>query len=48
MTSSQIRIGIALLAAQIVLLALTMGFHQSMDARAERAGIANIIEEAAR
>ena len=48
MTNAQIRIGLALLAAQIILLALTMGFHQNMDARAERAGIAGIIQEAGR
>ena len=48
MTAQQIRIGMALLAAQIILLAVTLGFHADMDARAARAGIANIITEASK
>ena len=48
MTAQQIRIGLALLAAQIILLAMTYGFHAGMDARAERDGIAGIIQEAGR
>ena len=46
MTARQIKIGFALLAAQLLMLAMTMAFHADMDARAERAGLANIIEEA--
>ena len=48
MTSSHIRIGFCLLLAQIVLLALTMGFHGMMDRSAERAGLNAIIQEAAK
>ena len=48
MTAQQIRIGITLLVAQIVLFALTMGFHHGMNRAAEKAGIAGIIQEAGR
>ena len=48
MTNSHIKIGMALLLAQVVLLGMTMAFHAGMDRSAERAGIATIIEEAGR
>lgn len=48
MTSSQIRIGLVLLAAQIIMLAMTLGFHAGMDRQAERDGISTIIQEAGR
>ena len=48
MTSRHIRIGFCLLAIQIVLLAVTLGFHATMDRQAERSGISTIIEEASR
>ena len=48
MTAQQIRIGIALLIAQIAILTMTMAFHHSMDASAARAGLTEIITEARR
>lgn len=48
MTSAQIKFGLFLVTVQILLLAVTMAFHAQMDASAERAGIANIINEATR
>lgn len=46
MTDAQkIRIGIAVIIAQCILLALTLGFHASMDRQAGRDGIATIIQE---
>ena len=47
-TSQQIRIGVCLLLAQVILLAMTMAFHAGIDRSAERAGIATIITEAGR
>lgn len=46
--TQKIKVGIALLIAQCLLLAMTFGFHAAMDAQAERAGIADIIREAVR
>jgi len=49
MTDTQkIRIGIAVIIAQCILLAITLGFHAAMDRQAEQDGIATIIEEASR
>jgi hypothetical protein len=49
MTDAQkIKLGIALVIAQICLLALTLGFNALMDHQAERAGISQIIQEAGR
>lgn len=48
MTAQQIRIGIALIVAQLLMLAMTMAFHHSMDASAARAGLTEIITEAQR
>lgn len=48
MTSSQIRIGIALLIAQIAILTITLGFHSLLDRQAQADGIATIITEATR
>ena len=48
MTAAQIKFGVALLIAQLILLAMTMAFHSDMDARAERAGLTEIIQEAGR
>lgn len=49
MTDAQkIKLGIALVIAQICLLALTLGFRACLDHQAERAGIASIIQEATR
>ena len=48
MTSSQIRIGIALLIAQVCILAMTLGFHGLLDRQAAQDGIATIITEAQR
>jgi hypothetical protein len=44
--AQKIKIGICLVIAQIVLLAMTMGFRACLDHQAERAGIASIIQEA--
>ena len=48
MTQAQIRIGITLLIAQLIMLAMTMAFHHSMDESAARAGLTEIITEAVR
>ena len=48
MTSSQIRIGIVLLAAQVILLTFMFGFHLGMDERAAQDGVSAIIQEATR
>lgn len=48
MTSSQIRIGIALLIAQIAILTMTLGFHSLLDRQAQADGIATIFTEAQR
>lgn len=48
MTSSQIRIGIALLIAQVAILTMTLGFHSLLDRQAQADGIATIITEAQR
>lgn len=48
MTAQQIRIGIALLIAQVAILTMTLGFHSLLDRQAQADGIATIITEAAR
>ena len=49
MTDSQkLRIAFALVAAEIILLVMTIGFKAAMDIQAERHGIATIIEKAGR
>lgn len=49
MTDSQkIKLGFILLAAQCILLVMTLGFKACLDHQAERAGIASIITEAER
>ena len=48
MTSSQIRIGIVVIIAQLVLLGMTLSFNSAMDRAAERDGIHQIIQEAGR
>lgn len=48
MNAQHIRIGFCLLAAQVILLAMTMGFRACLDHQAERAGISQIIQEATR
>ncbi len=44
----KIKIGVAVIIAQIVLLGTTMGFNASMDRQAGRDGIAAIIQEASK
>ena len=44
MKISAVKFGIFLLAVQIAMLALTMGFHAGMDKAAEQAGIMDIIK----
>ena len=48
MTVQQIRIGIALLIAQVAILTMTLGFHSLLDRQAQADGIATIITEAGR
>ena len=48
MTAQQIRIGIALLIAQIAILTMTIGFNSLLDRQAHADGIAAIITEAQR
>ena len=48
MTTAHIKIGMVLLLAQVILIAMTYGFHGMMDRSAERAGISTIIQEATR
>lgn len=45
MTNSQIKVGFILLSAQIVMLAMTLGFSSLLDRQAERDGIYTIITE---
>ena len=40
----KIKLGLALLALQIFMLAVTYSFHATLDAQAERDGIATIIK----
>ena len=44
MTNSQIKLGFILLAAQIVMLAMTLGFNGLLDKQAQSDGIYTIIE----
>jgi len=44
--AQKIKIGICLVIAQCILLAMTMAFKATMDHQAEKAGIAGIIMEA--
>ena len=48
MTAQQIKIGYLLLIAQLLMLAMTMAFHHSMDESADRAGLTEIFQEAQR
>lgn len=49
MTDTQkLRIAFVLVVAEIILLAMTLGFKAAMDIQAERHGIATIIEKAGR
>ena len=48
MTAQHIKIGMVLLLAQVILLAMTLGFKACLDHQAERAGLASIIQEATR
>ena len=48
MTSSQIKLGCLLLIAQLLMLAMTLGFHSLLDRQAAQDGIATIITEAQR
>ena len=48
MTQAQIKFGIVLMIAQLLMLAMTMAFHHSMDESAARAGLTEIITEAGR
>ena len=48
MTTAQIRIGIVVILAQLILLGMKLGFNSAMDRAAERDGIATIIQGAAR
>lgn len=45
MTSAQIKLGFILLAAQIVMLAMTLGFSSLLDRQAQEDGIYTIITE---
>ena len=45
MTQAQIKLGCVLLLAQIVMLAMTLGFSGLLDRQAERDGIYTIITE---
>ena len=46
MTKTQLRMSIAVIIAQCILLAMTIGFNASMDRAAEQAGLTAIINEA--
>lgn len=46
--AQKIKIGICLVIAQCIMLAMTMAFKATMDHQAERAGISQIIQEATR
>ena len=48
MKAQHIRIGFCLLVAQLLMLAMTYGFHSAMDESADRAGLTEIITEAQR
>ena len=48
MTASQIKMGLAIIIAQLILLGMTLGFQSSMDRSAERDGLSTIITEAGR
>ena len=48
MTASQIKMGIAIILAQLILLGMTLGFNAQLDRQAQADGIATIIERAAR
>ncbi len=48
MTNSQIKLGFLLLAAQIVMLFMTLGFNGLLDRQAKDDGIYTIIEQAGR
>ena len=48
MTAQQIKLGCIILVVQLLMLAMTMAFHHSMDASAARAGLTEIIQEAGR
>jgi hypothetical protein len=48
MTQAQIKFGIVLLIAQLLMLAMTLGFNSLLDRQAAQDGIATIIQEAAR
>ena len=48
MTNSQIKLGFILLAAQIVMLVMTLGFNGLLDKQAKDDGIYTIIEQAGR
>ena len=45
---TQFKLGIYLLAAQLVMLAFTYGFYAGIDERAAQDGVAAIIQEASR
>ena len=46
--TQKIKLGCVLLLAQIVMLAMTLGFNGLLDKQAERDGIYTIIEQAGR
>lgn len=46
--TQKIKLGIMLLIAQIVMLAMTLGFNGLLDKQAEQDGIYTIIEQAGR
>jgi hypothetical protein len=46
MNAQHIKIGFCLVIAQVILLAMTLGFKACLDHQAERAGISQIIMEA--
>lgn len=48
MTTAQIKLGCLLLLAQVIMLAMTLGFGSLMDKQAEQDGIYTIIEQAGR
>ena len=48
MTQAQIKLGIVLLIAQLLMLAMTFGFNSLLDRQAAQDGIAQIITEAGR
>lgn len=48
MTKAQIKLGLMLLAVQIVMLAMTLGFGSLLDRQAQADGVYGIIEKAGR